>query len=266
MAAMFVVADTHFGCKNALRYRHRPFDDVEHMNEAMVELWNSVVGPDDWVWHLGDFAVDDDSLESFAPRLNGRIAIVEGNHEQARPPERLRELFAQVYQGPLHVMGYGGDHERRDLWLCHYPVQRHGTIFTVTGHIHESWRRARRMLNVGVDSWHFRPVPLAWVFEAEDTEKKGYWDANAYPDAPLEWRVYVTSKIRRDHSAHEPTLPTLERELLDIGAPRGVLIDAVVPTVNIDYPFIPKPSSGPNVDPMPAVAQTLAGSIVRTGF
>lgn len=27
------------------------------------------------------------------------------------------------------------------------------------GHIHEKWRQQHRQINVGVDAWHFAPVP-----------------------------------------------------------------------------------------------------------
>ena len=27
------------------------------------------------------------------------------------------------------------------------------------GHIHEKWRQQHRQINVGVDAWHFTPVP-----------------------------------------------------------------------------------------------------------
>jgi calcineurin-like phosphoesterase family protein len=30
------------------------------MNEKLVENWNAVVGPDDWVFHMGDIAFGGD--------------------------------------------------------------------------------------------------------------------------------------------------------------------------------------------------------------
>ena len=265
MPSVFMTSDLHFGCQSALRYRHRPFDDVGHMNDSIIDNWNSIVAPDDWVWCLGDFAVTDDALEECFPRLNGRIALIRGNHEQARPRERLDALFAAVYDGPVHVKYAAGNH---DLWLCHYPVERHGEIYTVTGHIHDLWKVSRRMLNVGQDAWHFRPVPLEWVIEYEEAERKGYWDANAYPDAPLEWRVYVTSKIKRDHAKYEPTLPSLERELLEAGAPGAVSFSTrTVISFPIDAPFLDREPSGKlplgtHGDPL----TDIAGGIVKTGF
>src|SRR5204863_8850279 len=53
----FFTSDTHFGHGGALGLYRRPFSSVAAMNEAMVERWNESVGPDDVVWHLGDFAI-----------------------------------------------------------------------------------------------------------------------------------------------------------------------------------------------------------------
>ena len=38
------------------------------------------------------------------------------------------------------------------LWLLH-------------GHVHEKWKTKNRMINVGVDVWEFRPVPMSSVEE-----------------------------------------------------------------------------------------------------
>ena len=43
---IFFTADTHFNHANIIEYCSRPFKDVNHMNWAMIENWNSVVGKD----------------------------------------------------------------------------------------------------------------------------------------------------------------------------------------------------------------------------
>jgi len=55
--AIFFTSDTHFGHGGALGLYRRPFASVAAMNEAIIERWNEIVGPDDEVWHLGDFAI-----------------------------------------------------------------------------------------------------------------------------------------------------------------------------------------------------------------
>lgn len=53
---VWFTADTHFGHRNILKHCDRPFGSVKEMDEALIAMWNAVVGLNDDVWHLGDFA------------------------------------------------------------------------------------------------------------------------------------------------------------------------------------------------------------------
>jgi calcineurin-like phosphoesterase family protein len=72
--ALFFTSDTHFGHGGALRLYRWPFASVAVMNEAIVERWNETVGPDDDVWHLGDFAIRQrpEVVADLLGRLHGR--------------------------------------------------------------------------------------------------------------------------------------------------------------------------------------------------
>ncbi|MBV9375809.1 MAG: metallophosphoesterase family protein, partial [Alphaproteobacteria bacterium] len=80
---VFFVSDTHFGHGGALGLYRRPFRSVAAMNEAMIERWNETVGPDDEVWHLGDFAIRQPRavVAELLARLNGRKQLVTGNND-----------------------------------------------------------------------------------------------------------------------------------------------------------------------------------------
>ena len=54
---VFFTSDTHFGHAGIITFCHRPFQDVAQMNETMIANWNRVVGPEDIVFHLGDFCL-----------------------------------------------------------------------------------------------------------------------------------------------------------------------------------------------------------------
>ena len=71
---IFFTADTHWGHRNIIRYCQRPFADVDEMNEALITNWNSTVGKDDIVFHLGDFAMGG-SAEWSTPILEVRGSI-----------------------------------------------------------------------------------------------------------------------------------------------------------------------------------------------
>lgn len=52
MSNSFVLADTHFGHANVIKYDNRPFADVNEMDNKMIQNWNSVVKPSDTIYHL----------------------------------------------------------------------------------------------------------------------------------------------------------------------------------------------------------------------
>lgn len=76
MSKVFFTADTHFGSERTLTLSRRPFKTVEEMDETLINNWNSVVGKDDIVWHLGDFG-----NYEVVKRLNGKINLIWGNYE-----------------------------------------------------------------------------------------------------------------------------------------------------------------------------------------
>lgn len=78
----FFTSDTHFGHANIINLCKRPFKDVNHMNDMLVENWNNVVTDDDTVFHLGDFAFGgSDVWNKVLSRLRGKIYLILGNHE-----------------------------------------------------------------------------------------------------------------------------------------------------------------------------------------
>ena len=118
-----------------------------------------VVGPDDDLWILGDFAACETDVGRAAARnafaaLPGRKHLVRGNHD----PDWLLEALPWA---SVHDLVEVQDGDRRFV-LCHYPMvtwngSREGAI-QLFGHVHTWWRGAGGQVNVGVDLWDFAPV------------------------------------------------------------------------------------------------------------
>ncbi|MDR3059367.1 MAG: metallophosphoesterase, partial [Prevotella sp.] len=81
---IWFTSDHHFGHKNIIEFSQRPFLNTDEMNEELIKRWNEKIGTEDMVYHLGDFALmSSGKLRSILDRLNGRIHLIQGNHESA---------------------------------------------------------------------------------------------------------------------------------------------------------------------------------------
>ncbi len=165
--ATFFTSDTHFGDAPRLRVDKRPFASIGEMDRAIVERWNEVVGLDDEVWHLGDFAFGPPAqrIAKLLGALNGRKHLIIGNNDGPDTIELPGWASVQHY-AELTVEG-------KRLVLCHYPFRtwnRMGQgVINLHGHSHGRLKPAPRQYDVGVDVWDFRPVPLITILGTRRT-------------------------------------------------------------------------------------------------
>lgn len=155
-------SDTHFGHARILEYcsDSRPFASVQDMDATIIENWNSQVGEDDVVYHLGDFAfMPAERVVRLMSRLNGRIHLVLGNHDQVmRDPEIQRKL---AWSGDYLEASIHGQR----VVMFHYPIHEwngmHRGSYHLFGHVHGRKPLHGRSMDVGIDthgmclySWH----------------------------------------------------------------------------------------------------------------
>ena len=161
VATIFFSSDTHFGHSGARTLYRRPFASVAEMDTTMVERWNDMVGRDDDVWHLGDFAVGLPvaRLTELLDKLNGRKHLVTGNNDSTATTRLAGWSSVQPYA----EIELAGTH----LVLCHYPFRTWRNMNrgwrNLHGHSHGRLRPMPRQIDVGVDAWDFRPVTLAQI-------------------------------------------------------------------------------------------------------
>lgn len=161
---VFFTSDTHFGHENVIKYSNRPFNNKDEMDRAMIENWNSRVGPNDLVYHLGDvFFHKEDRALSIIKQLNGQKFLVYGNHDKTiKRSEALKSQFVQTCD--YHEISIEG----QDIVLCHYPMltwnkSSHGS-WHLHGHCHHNLKYPFKMkiLDVGVDGPEYNYSPLSF--------------------------------------------------------------------------------------------------------
>jgi len=167
---IFVTADHHFGHK--LMKELRGFASVHEMDERMVEMWNSKVGPDCTVYHLGDvaFRCSPGYLFGILGRLNGNKILLRGNHDHKvalKPPavhgfSDVRDVLELKIKESGHPLQPKGQHLK--IWLSHYPhaswpSSARGSVH-LHGHSHGKTPPRRLRADVGVDCHGLAPLSL----------------------------------------------------------------------------------------------------------
>ena len=175
----WLTSDTHWFHENILKYCNRPFPSVYDMNQSLVDRWNSVVGPEDHVYHLGDLCFG--TVEKWnwclePGRLNGHIHLILGNHDPERVfrPGTMIERFDSIdYQKILVADGW-------TIILNHFPFASFSNNFDhkvigLSGHTHigplvDGLDRfvdiyKPNQYDVGCDNNNFTPISLKEVLD-----------------------------------------------------------------------------------------------------
>jgi len=152
---IFITSDTHFFHGNVIKYADRPFKDINHMNQVLVDNWNSVVSIEDCVLHLGDFAFGGKtSYQRITSALNGRIYLVQGNHDYSK--RQIGEYFTNVLSTFVwNNRVFSHKPVREDFWK-HNPE----VVFNYHGHMHNKCVDDKRYINSSVEVTDYKPFLL----------------------------------------------------------------------------------------------------------
>lgn len=168
---IYLVSDTHFYHKNIIEYCHRPFRDIEAMNQALISNWNSVVSSEDKVYHLGDFTMAhfvEGQRESYKQayvrtcqellaKLNGHKTLILGNHD-AKAKVSMECGWGAV-EKQVVLEGF---------LLTHRPCEPTGYLANLHGHVHDKLPFYRRdgegvYFNISVDTTEYSPISLDYI-------------------------------------------------------------------------------------------------------
>jgi calcineurin-like phosphoesterase family protein len=175
----WVISDTHFGHANILNFMdddgnliRGDFENVDHMNECMIDNWNSVVKNGDSVYHLGDvFFGPKENFEGLWPKLNGSKRLIVGNHDDIKylagggffkkvmmwrmwPEFGLLMSHVPVHESSLKIFVKHKGYEEGDVG----DVQEH--LMNIHGHIHQNPSPSPNHRNVSVEAINYTPVNI----------------------------------------------------------------------------------------------------------
>ena len=172
MTECWLISDNHVLHANILTFLDyegkvmRSFADVNHMNDYMVDRWNSVVKPGDKVYHLGDVVMGDSAERmQIIGRLNGTKTLILGNHDTPNM-NRYRGYFQRVYSSRM----------LDKLLLSHIPVHPMSlgkARANVFGHVHNNITPGQygpQYYNISAEVINYTPINLTELNQRIDKQ------------------------------------------------------------------------------------------------
>jgi calcineurin-like phosphoesterase family protein len=178
---IFFTSDTHGSHKNLIigtskwgnKDKCRKFSTLLEHDEHITEVINSIVRPNDTIYHLGDFAFNGvESFVNFRARINCRnIHLILGNHDQNIDKEfngvKLNSLFTTVSNYKEIFLN------KKRITLFHYPIASWNGLSEPSIHLHghthrspqEKFMNGGLSMDVGVDGNEYKPYSLDEIFE-----------------------------------------------------------------------------------------------------
>jgi calcineurin-like phosphoesterase family protein len=185
VSKIFLTSDTHFGHDRKFLYGPRGFNNIQEHDETIIQNWNSVVSPEDIVFHLGDVMLNDNEhgMECLR-RLNGKIIIIPGNHDTRNRIELYKTLpNISVIQGiqpdgsNLNVGAIYYKYNKYTFYMSHHPTNTSNLegghylrmhLLNLYGHTHQNtnfYNEIPYMYHVGMDSHNCYPVCIDDIIE-----------------------------------------------------------------------------------------------------
>jgi len=187
--ATFLYSDPHYGHFQIIKYCNRPFTSAEEMDAELIKRYNSRVTKNDTVIWLGDcgFYKDKEEAKALLDRLNGKKILIRGNHD--KKPGWMAEIgFDFVCESATILIG------KNRVSLSHYPYQiklwkrllfrlkgikfhhhkkrlNDDGSWLIHGHTHSLEKLKEKMINVGVEAWDYRPVPMKEIVKLMNQDK-----------------------------------------------------------------------------------------------
>jgi len=161
----FVISNLQLGRPNAIDNYDRPFDSVDQMDSHIIKTWNEVVGPDDLVYHLGNFAWDPKTAATAIDKLNGTIWFIPGEHDSPIIELATKQMLINGAAIKPHIMPLHKMKTTISYWpLKEWPNKRDG-YWSLVGHPDRAYKSDPKemTINVSADLWNYKPQDLEHI-------------------------------------------------------------------------------------------------------
>jgi len=189
---VFFTSDTHYFHENVIKFSNRPFRDIDHMHQVLINNYNSVVGYGGVCYFLGDFGFAGSAeIKRLISKLKGTKIIILGNHDKGVNAmynvgfdavlmsssmiisgERVTmshcPLLDTYRENTLGMKGYdGSENWHGEKRHSRFSLTNEGQ-FHLHGHIHspnggKSKRIEGRQIDVGVDANNYYPLSISKI-------------------------------------------------------------------------------------------------------
>lgn len=198
---IYFSSDFHFGHANCIKYDNRPFKDVIHMNQTLVNNYNSCVPEDGICYILGDFGLQDfKTLQHILNSMNGDKILIIGNHDGNYNKMYRLGFKAVLHSAEMFISGervtmshypllkvktedttnmLGKGYVEGDSWggesrFAKYAIENRGQ-YHLHGHVHSHGQQITdKQFNVGVMHNNYYPVSISrlesWI--AKDKQRR----------------------------------------------------------------------------------------------
>lgn len=119
------------------------------MNKAIILNWNSVVGKNDEVIVVGDFALmSKDNIIDIGRQLKGKKTLILGNHEGASLKTYYEAGFELISKYPIFI---------NDYLISHFPQE--GSLYpNIHAHTHNTTENDKFHFCVSVEKIEYTPI------------------------------------------------------------------------------------------------------------
>lgn len=174
----FFTADLHLYHNNMINYASRPFGGLNEMHSHITKAFNSILTTDSDLYIVGDVTLLSSEfggrIKKALAAINGRKHLVIGNHDTWKVRNYLEAGITTVHSA--------GSFKHKDIrfFMMHDPAEylcvENGTNVLLCGHIHTLFKHLfpeKRIINVGVDVWEYKPVSIEQIMQIVKEEHSG---------------------------------------------------------------------------------------------